>query len=81
MVAGALITSTVKLKLGLHFGEGDGAIVLQDTLDKVLPNMLPLILTLVCLYLMKKWNGKYVVSMIFVIIGVSIFLSYFGIIV
>ena len=81
MVAGALITSTVKLKLGLQFGEGDGAIVLQDTLDKVLPNMLPLILTLVCLYLMKKWNGKYVVSMIFVIIGVSIFLSYFGIIV
>lgn len=81
MVAGALITSTVKLNLGVQFGDGDEAIKLQEMLDKVLPNMLPLILTLVCLYLMKKWNGKHIVSMIFVIIGVAIVLSYFGIIV
>ncbi|MGT2865514.1 PTS system mannose/fructose/sorbose family transporter subunit IID [Streptococcus fryi] len=81
MVAGALITTTVKLNLGIKFGEGDGAIVVQEMLDKVIPNLLPLLLTLFCLYLMKKWNGKYVVSMIFVIIGVAIVLSYFGIIV
>ena len=81
MVAGALITSTVKLKLGVAFGDGDGAIKLQETLDKVLPNMLPLALTLLCLYLMKKWNGKHVVSMIFVIIGIAIVLSYFGVLV
>lgn len=81
MVAGALITTTVKLNLGLEFGKGDGSIKVQEMLDKVLPNMLPLILTLFCLYLMKKWNGKHIVAMIFVIIGIAIVLSYFGIIV
>lgn len=81
MVAGSLITSTVKLNLGLKFGEGEGAIKIQEMLDKVLPNMLPLLLTMLCLYLFKKWNGKHVVSIIFVIIGLSIVLSYFGIIV
>lgn len=81
MVAGALITSTVKLNLGLQFGKGDSAIKVQEMLDKVLPNLLPLLLTLICLYLMKKWNGRHVVTMIFVIIGLAILLSYFGIIV
>lgn len=81
MVAGALITSTVTVKLGLQFGSGKDAIKIQEMLDKVLPNMLPLLLTLVCLYLMKKWNGKHVVAMIFTIIGIAILLSYFGIVV
>ncbi|MCW6662821.1 PTS system mannose/fructose/sorbose family transporter subunit IID [Aerococcaceae bacterium NML190073] len=81
MVAGALITSTVKVKLGLQFGEGEGAIQIQEMLDKVIPNLLPLLLTIVCLYLMKKWNGKHVVAMIFTLIGLGIVLAYFGILV
>lgn len=77
MVAGALITSTVKVKLALAFGEGDGAIKIQDMLDKVLPNLLPLCLTLLCVYLIKKWNGKHVVAIIFSLIAIAIVLSYF----
>ena len=81
MVAGALITSTVKLNLGLAYGSGDGAIKIQEMLDKVLPNMLPLSLTLLCLFFLKKWNGKHVVPLIFSIIAIAIILSYFKIIV
>lgn len=81
MVAGALITSTVKMKLGLQFGSGDNVIVIQDMFDKVLPNFLPLMLTLLCLYFLKKWNGKYVVTIIFSIIAFAILLAYFGILV
>ena len=81
MVAGALITSTVKLNLGLQVGDGDGAIKLQEMLDKVLPNMLPLLITLLCLYLIKKWNGKHIVAIILSIIVVAMLLSAAGIIV
>ena len=81
MVAGALITSTVKLNLGLQFGDGDGAIKLQEMLDKVLPNMLPLLITLLCLYLIKKWNGKHIVAIILSFIVVAMLLSAAGIIV
>lgn len=81
MVAGALITSTVKINLGLQYGEGDGAIKVQEMLDKVLPNLLPLLMTLLCLYLFKKWKGKHVVAIIFSIIAVAIFLSALGILV
>lgn len=81
MVAGALITSTVKINLGLQYGEGDTAIKLQEMLDKVLPNLLPLLMTLLCLYLLKKWKGKHVVAIIFSIIAIAIFLSAIGILV
>lgn len=81
MVAGALITSTVKVNLGLAFGQGEGAIKIQEMLDKVLPNLLPLCLTLFCVYLIKKWNGKHVVAIIFSIIAIAIVLSYFKVLV
>ncbi|MFV8212281.1 PTS system mannose/fructose/sorbose family transporter subunit IID [Streptococcus pluranimalium] len=81
MVAGALITSTVGVKLGISFGKGDGKVMIQDMLDQVLPNMLPLLLTLLCLYFIKKWNGKHVVAIIFALISIAIVLSYFKILV
>lgn len=81
MVAGALITSTVKVNLGLAFGQGEGAIKIQDMLDKVLPHLLPLCLTLLCVYLIKKWNGKHVVAIIFSLIAIAIVLSYFKVLV
>lgn len=81
MVTGGLIASTIKLTLGLQYGTGDTAIKIQEMLDKVMPNMLPMLVTVLCLYLLKKWNGKHVVAMIFTIIFISIFLSAFGILV
>lgn len=81
MVAGGLIATAVNITLGLQFGEGEAPIVIQDMLDKVVPNLLPLLITLLCLYLVKKWNGKHIVAIIFSIIGVSIVLAAFGILV
>ncbi|WP_413537489.1 PTS system mannose/fructose/sorbose family transporter subunit IID [Enterococcus malodoratus] len=81
MVTGALIASTVNITLGLQYGKGDTAIKVQEMLDKVMPNMLPMLMTILCLYLLKKWNGKHVVAMIFVIIFIAIALSAFGILV
>ncbi|MHC5268536.1 PTS system mannose/fructose/sorbose family transporter subunit IID [Enterococcus sp. LJL98] len=81
MVTGALVASTIKITLGLQYGTGDTAINIQEMLDKVMPNMLPMLITLLCLYLFKKWNGKHVVAMIFFIIFASILLSAFGILV
>lgn len=80
MVTGALITSTVTLKTGLTYGSGKTAIDVQSMLDKVVPFALPLLITLLCLYLIKKWNGKHVVALIFGIIIVAIALSALGII-
>lgn len=81
MVAGALIASTVNITLGIQYGTGDTAIKVQEMLDKVMPNMLPMLMTLLCLYLLKKWNGKHVVALIFTIIIIAIVLSGFGILV
>ena len=79
MVTGALITSTVTLKLGLQYGKGKTAINIQDMLDKVVPNLLPLAITLLCLYLIKKWNRKHIVALIFSIIFIAIILSAIGV--
>lgn len=81
MVTGALVASTVKLNLGLQYGTGDNAIKIQEMLDKVMPNLLPMLITLLCLYLFKKWNGKHVVALIFGIIFIAIGLAAFGILV
>lgn len=81
MVAGGLIATVVNVKLGLQFGEGESPIIIQDMLDRVMPNLLPLLITLLCFYLVKKWNGKHIVAIIFSIIGISIVLAAFGILI
>lgn len=79
MVAGALITNVVKLNLAIEIGKGDNAINIQQMIDKVIPNMLPMLMTLACLFFLKKFKGKYIVSLIFAIIIISIILSSLGI--
>lgn len=81
IITASLIPTTVKTTLGVAFGEGDGAIVLQTMLDKIMPGLIPLGIVLLCYYLLKKWQGKYVVSIIFSIIVISIILAYFGILI
>lgn len=79
MVTGALITSTVQMNIGLKFGKGKSLIDIQQMLDKVVPNLLPLLMTLLCLYLIKKWNGKHIVALIFGIIFVAVALAAIGV--
>ncbi|MCO8292567.1 PTS system mannose/fructose/sorbose family transporter subunit IID [Tetragenococcus halophilus] len=79
MVTGALIASIVNITLGLQYGSGETAINVQEMLDEVMPNLLPISITMLCLYLLKKWNGKHVVALIFTIIFSAIALSGLGI--
>jgi mannose/fructose/N-acetylgalactosamine-specific phosphotransferase system component IID len=50
LVAGGLVGSLVIAKVPLKFGET----AVQGILDSLLPNLLPLLLTLGCLALLKK---------------------------
>ena len=59
MVTGGLVATTVKLKLAVQFAFGEGdPLVLQDQLDKVLPFLLPVVLTFICYPLPKKGPGQ-----------------------
>lgn len=80
-VGAALITTTVRVNLGLTMGEGETLLDFQEILDSIVPNLLPLIITLISLWLVKKSDGKWTVRIIFSIIFLSILLSAFGVIV
>lgn len=81
IVAGGLIATTVKVKLGVEIAAGETPLVLQTMLDQVMPNLIPLVITLGCLYLLKKSNGKNAVKIIFGLLFISVILSMFKIIV
>lgn len=78
-VVGALIASFVNLKLALEFNIGEKAVNVQnDIIDAIMPNLLPLLLTLGIYHLISK-KGKSPTSIIWGLIGVSLILSYFKI--
>ena len=81
IVAGGLIATTVKVKLGVEFAAGENPLVLQEMLDKVMPNLLPLAITMICFYLLKKWNGKHAVAIIFGVLIIAVILAMCGILV
>ena len=57
-VLGALTATYVSLSTTLTYGSGEQAISLQaDFLDQLMPKMLPLAVTLVCFWLVKKGKG------------------------
>lgn len=82
MVVGGLIPTTVKLKTGLSvaFSEGD-PLMIQAQLDKVMPCLLPVCLTAICYYLIKKGNGKNTAWVILGLLVACIALSWVGILV
>lgn len=73
MVVGGLIPSTVKLATGLQFkfSEGD-PLVIQTQLDKVMPCILPVLLTFICYRLIKKGQGKNTAKVILGLIVVAL---------
>lgn len=76
MVVGGLIPTTVKLKTALQFSFGEGdPLKIQDQLDKVMPFILPVLLTLICYKLIKKGNGKNTAQ---VILGLIVFALIFA---
>lgn len=79
MVIGALIASSVKIKVALEFGAGENVILLQDLFDKVMPGLLSLLATIGVYFFFKKTNGKHAPLLILGIMVVCIVLKTFGI--
>lgn len=79
MVVGGLIPTTVKVVTGLQFkfSEGD-PLLIQAQLDKVMPCLLPVIVTFICYKLVKKGNGKNTAWVILGLIVVSLILAFIG---
>jgi mannose/fructose/N-acetylgalactosamine-specific phosphotransferase system component IID len=58
-MVGGLICQLVQVKLGLDVKDGEDILFsLQGLLDGILPNMLPLGITLLCFFLMKRKKIK-----------------------
>lgn len=78
-VAGSLVASTVSLTIPLEFSSGEGKIVIQELIDKIMPCFLPVLVTVFCYWRLSKSGGKCAVKLIFGIMLISIVLAYFGI--
>ena len=78
-VVGALIASSINITTALNFKVGEVALNLQtDVLDKIMPALLPVILTAVVYKLLgsKKWTAT---KLILLVIGIALVCSFFGI--
>lgn len=54
MVVGALISSTVTVHIPLVFSQGDVQVGLQDTLNQIMPNLIPALLVVLVYWLLGK---------------------------
>lgn len=77
MVIGGMVASMVSLNLGITIGSGDGAIVLNDVVNGIMPKMLPLFVTFGLYKLVRRGMkpntillGIIVVSIIGTLIGI-----------
>lgn len=78
-VVGALVASVIKINVAPVFKTGEVSLSLQtEVLDKIMPSLLPALLTLV-VYKLIASKKMSVIQIIFGIIVLSIILSYFGI--
>ncbi|WP_187229552.1 PTS system mannose/fructose/sorbose family transporter subunit IID [Escherichia marmotae] len=79
LMMGALSATYVKIKTPLHITTGGGnTIVLQDMLDKIVPNMLPLIAVLGIYFYIQKC-GPYFLRILVTILFLSLAFSFFGV--
>lgn len=78
-VVGSLIATAAKVKTPVSFKFGDVILDLQTgVFDKILPALLPVLLTVIVYYLMEKRKWGFL-RMIFVIVAISLICSYFNI--
>jgi len=80
ILIGALSANYVGLRTSLTFGAGNDVdpTVVQEVLDKIFPNMLSMLLVLLCYYLVTKKNIK-VVTLIIVLMAGTVGLALIGI--
>lgn len=74
IVIGGWVSAFVWVSTPLSFTSGKTTIALQDVLNGLIPNLLPLVTTLICYWLLKKKNVSPVVLILGVmVVGVILF--------
>ncbi|CAM3653593.1 PTS system mannose/fructose/sorbose family transporter subunit IID [Erysipelothrix urinaevulpis] len=81
IVLGALIGSFVKIQIGTELVVGETKVVIQELLDNVMPNLLPLLFTVFLYKLHDKIPRKHLITMIFTILVLGTALAAVGILV
>lgn len=81
IVLGALIGSSVNINIGTELAVGDTVVAIQGLLDGIMPNLLPLLFTLILYKLHDKVPRKHLITMIFAILIVGTILASVGILV
>lgn len=69
MVVGALVGRWLNFTTPLAYTLGESTIKLQDTLDKILPRMLPLAAALLVVYLLRKGWSPLRVMLLLIVVG------------
>lgn len=79
-VIGGVAATTVKAPITLEFVSGEMKIVIQEIFDKILPNLLPLCITLVSYWLVskKKWSANKLVLGILIFSAIAVALHVMG---
>lgn len=80
IVIGALIPSLVKVKTPIVITAGESSLEVQSIFDGILPNLLPVLVTAATYFGLTKIKGMNTVKMVWLMIAITIVLSYFGII-
>ena len=70
MVAGAMTASMVYVSIPIAFGEGETATTVQAILDQIMPGLLPLVVTGVVYWLLKKKAKPLTIMLILFIVGI-----------
>lgn len=78
-VVGGLLVNTVKMSVGISYKIGENEIVVQEMLDKIMPNLLPMLLTVGFILALKKTKGKHAVAFIVGTLVFGVLLSVLGI--
>ena len=68
----------VSIKFPLAFGSGDEATTLNDVFNNIMPGLMPLLITLLVYYLLKKKNIK-TTTLLLLCVAIGLIGSFFGI--
>ncbi|MEC6748085.1 PTS system mannose/fructose/sorbose family transporter subunit IID [Marinilactibacillus sp. XAAS-LB27] len=80
IVIGGVASSTVQASIGFEYVSGDMSINIQEILDRILPNFMPLIVALVSYYLVDKkgWSTNKLLLGILAFAAVMVLLGIMG---
>ena len=76
-MVGAMVASSVKIKLAWTITIGEASVVVLDILDSIIPGILSIVLVFGLMKLIKK--GYKPITLVFGILVISIVLAFFGI--